>query len=230
MGMRLDLFDDENCLASHTPQPLPASLAEALRWLSDRLDEPIELEQLAAAAGVRPRTLEMQFKRYLGTTPLGWVRRTRLARARQQLLAADSDANVTGIAVANGFTELGRFAAQYRQRFGELPSQTLRTASHRPSKRTEEIDDEAQLLSWRAVSSAFMVGPGSCSAALADAEHAQELAPDYALPKAIAAWCWSQRAAHHFADTPDLDRAHALRLAGEAVRLAPHELVRSQPL
>ena len=158
---------------------------------------------------------------------MGRVRRTRLARARQQLLAADGAANVTGIAVANGFTELGGFAAQYRQQFGELPSQTLRTARHRPLKQTDEIDDEAQLLSWRAVSSAFMVGPESCSVALAGAERAQELAPDYALPKAIAAWCWSQRAAHHFADTPALDRAHALQL-GNAARAAGR--VRPQPL
>ncbi len=63
----------------------------------------------------------------------------------------------------------------------------------------------------------------SCNAALADAERAQELAPHYALPKAIAAWCWSQRAAHNFSDTPDLDRAKALHLAGEAARLAPHD-------
>src|SRR6185437_14498930 len=105
---------------------LPASLAQALAWLDQRLDEPIDLETLAAAAGVRPRTLEAHFKLHLGTTPLGWVRRTRLARARQQLLAAGAEASVTGIAVANGFNQLGRFAAQYRRRFGELPSQTLK--------------------------------------------------------------------------------------------------------
>ncbi len=39
-------------------------------------------------------------------------------------------------------------------------------------------------------------------AALDDAERAQELAPHYALPKAIAAWCWGQRAAHGFSATP----------------------------
>src|SRR2546421_12167945 len=39
-------------------------------------------------------------------------------------------------------------------------------------------------------------GTRSCSAALADVERAQELAPRDTLPKAIAAWCWSQRAAH----------------------------------
>jgi AraC-like DNA-binding protein len=202
---------------------LPDSLVRALRFLNERLDEPIQLDTLAAAAGVRPRTLEAHFKDYLGTTPLGWVRRQRLACARQQLLTADVRESVTGIALANGFTELGRFAAQYKTQFGELPSQTLRAARSKQSNQVDTLVDEALRLSSRALVSAFMVGPGPCSAALADTERAQELAPHHALPKAIAAWCWSQRGAHNFSDTPELDRSHARRLAKEAARIGPHD-------
>jgi transcriptional regulator GlxA family with amidase domain len=82
--------------------------------------------------------LEAHFRAYLGTTPLGWVRRRRLARARQQLLAAADRESVTGVALANGFTELGRFAGQYRNQFGELPSQTLKSGTRQtvePSRR-----------------------------------------------------------------------------------------------
>src|SRR5207248_7920689 len=128
----------------------------------------------------------------------------------------------TNIAIANGFGELGRFAAQYRRQFRELPSQTLK-AARSESNGTNECVEEALRLSWRALASAFMVGPGPCSAALDDAERAQELAPHQALPRAIAAWCWSQRAAHNFSSTPQLDRAQALRLADQAARLAPHD-------
>jgi len=174
-------------LSLHSGAVLPPSLTRALRWLKDRLDEPIRLDTLAAAASVRPRTLEAHFKQYLGTTPLGWARRMRLARARQQLLAVRTKGSVTGVALANGFTELGRFASQYRRQFGELPSQTLRAVRGMSSRSTDEFADEALRLSWRALTSVFMVGPGPCSAALMDAEHAQELAPDQALPKAIAA-------------------------------------------
>jgi AraC-like DNA-binding protein len=223
MSVQLDLSDIDSDLAPNGRHALPQSLAHALHWLNGRLDEPIQLETLAAVAGVRPRTLEAQFKLYLGTTPLGWVRRTRLARARQQLLAASEEASVTGVAVANGFSQFGRFAAQYRRQFGELPSQTLKAARGKLSNEADESVDEALRLSWRALASAFMVGPGSCNAALADVERAQELAPQCALPKAIGAWCWSQRAAHNFSGTPHLDRAQALRLADEAARLAPHD-------
>jgi transcriptional regulator GlxA family with amidase domain len=74
---------------------LPGDLVRALRWLRGHPHQPVRLEALAAVAGVRPRTLETRFKLYLGTTPLGWVRRTRLALARQQLLRADSSTSVT---------------------------------------------------------------------------------------------------------------------------------------
>jgi tetratricopeptide (TPR) repeat protein len=152
------------------------------------------------------------------------MRRLRLSRARQQLLSADRDANVTDVAMASGFTQLGRFAAYYRQQFGELPSQTLKAArAGRSAGGQEDIDDEALRLSWRAMASAFNVGPAACSAAIADLEQAQELAPHLALPKAIAAWCWSQRAAHNFDRTPELDRERSLRLAAEARRLAPRD-------
>jgi AraC-like DNA-binding protein len=223
MAVQRNIPDGRGGLAPPARHALPASLVLALDWLDSRLDEPIQLDTLAAVAGVRPRTLEAHFKLYLGTTPLGWVRRTRLARARQQLLAAGEEASVTDIAVANGFSQLGRFAAQYRRQFGELPSQTLKAVRGRLPNGTDEFTDEALRLSWRALASAFMVGPGPCGAALADAEHAQELAPHYVLPKAIAAWCRSQRAAHNFSGTPQLDSAQALRHANEAARLASHD-------
>jgi AraC-like DNA-binding protein len=174
MGLQSDM-PDRGDVALPVRHALPASLVHALRCLEGRLDEPIQLDTLVAVAGVWPRTLEAHFKAYLGTTPLGWVRRMRLARARQQLLAADEQASVTGIAAANGFGELGRFAAQYRRRFDELPSQTLKAAHRKKSDEIDEVPDEALRLSWRARASAFMVGPAACSAALAEVERAQEL-------------------------------------------------------
>lgn len=176
MGVQSDMPNgtEPYQLARHA---LPASLTRALRWLNRRLDQPIQLESLAAAAEVRPRTLEAHFRLYLGTTPLGWVRRMRLARARQQLLSADKQASITSIALANGFSELGRFAARYRHQFGESPSRTLRAARRNLSHRADEVVDEAQRLTWHALGSAFMVGPGACSEALSDAERAEELAP-----------------------------------------------------
>lgn len=209
--------------APDSSSALPADLVRALGWLRGHLSEPIQLELLAHVGGVRPRTLETHFKMFLGTTPLGWVRRMRLARARQELLHSSPEDSVTDIALSSGFSQLGRFAAQYRKAFGELPSKTIQRTRSSSTNGADMDIDEAIRLTFGALPFAFAVAPKQCSAALEELGRPQELAPTYGLPKAIAAWCWGQRAAHRFSSTPDLDRAQACRLADEAYDLAPHD-------
>jgi AraC-like DNA-binding protein len=206
-----------------TSLALPADLVRALGWLRCHLSEPIQLELLAQVGGVRPRTLEIHFKMFLGTTPLGWVRRMRLARARLELLHADPQATVTDIALASGFSELGRFAAEYRKNFGELPSTTMHRTRKASTNGYDPNVDEALRLTLSVLPFAFAVAPKQCNAALEELDRPQELAPTYGLPKAVAAWCWGQRAAHRFSSTPNVDREHAYRLAEEAYDLAPHD-------
>ena len=175
---------------------LPADLIRALDWLRGHLSEPVELSSLAAVSGVPPRTLERHFRMFLGTTPLGWMRSMRLARARQALLNAVPEDTVTGIALTNGFGQLGRFAAEYRRTFGELPSRTMQQSKN-PTMDDGDLD-EAMRLTLLALPFAFAVAPKQCSAALEQLGRPQELEPSYALPKAVAAWCWGQRASHRF--------------------------------
>ena len=215
--------DNREVRSPEAVQALPGDLVRALRWLKGHLHEPVRLEGLAAVAGVRPRTLETHFKLYLGTTPLGWVRRTRLALARQQLLRADGSTSVTEVALASGFSQLGRFALQYREQYGELPSHTLQRVRALPNGGADEFDDEALRLTWRALSAAYAVAPRECGVALDDLAHAQELAPRDGLAKALAAWCWGQRAAHHFSAAAGEDRARAREMAEQACALAPHD-------
>jgi AraC-like DNA-binding protein len=203
------------------PSALPASLIRALDWLRGHPSEPIKLDTLAAVSGVPPRTLERHFRTFLGTTPLGWMRQMRLARARQALLRAGPEDSVTDIALSNGFAQLGRFAAEYRRAFGELPSRTIRRTEGEPPNDGDL--DEAMRLTLLALPFAFAVAPRQCNAALEELGPPQELAPRYGLPKAVAGWCWGQRAAHRFSSTPGRDRALSLQLADEAYRLAPND-------
>lgn len=201
--------------------PLPRDVVRAVAWLREHLAEPVTLEQLAAAGEVRPRTLETHFRQFLGTSPHALARCMRLAHARRQLLSAESKADVTTVALASGFSQPGRFAGEYRSRYGELPSQTLRRA--RRAGTEGEVDDEALRISWRALPSAFTVAPAQCSAALDDASAAQALAPTYALPKAIAAWCLRQQTAQSFRSARLEDGPLPCRLAFEACSLAPDD-------
>jgi AraC-like DNA-binding protein len=61
------------------------------------------------------------------SSPTEYVRHVRLRYAHRELLVADP-ATTTVEAVAHrwGFTHRGRFAAQYRDRYGVRPAGTLR--------------------------------------------------------------------------------------------------------
>src|SRR5262249_29229914 len=201
---------------------LPAGVRRALAWLRANLNESVALDRLAQIADVHPRTLERHFRMFLDSTPHGWVRRLRLVRARQELINGDRETSVTCVALASGFSQLGRFAAQYREHFGELPSQTLRRV-HGCPRGGDDPPDQAFRLTRRPLQAPFNVAPRECNRALEEVARAQELAPTYALPKAIAAWCWAQRAAQRFGSTPEEDRARACLLADEARRLSPRD-------
>ncbi len=202
---------------------LPRDVVRVMKWALANPGKPVSLSTLAQIAGVPPRTLESHFRRFLGATPLGWLRKARLAHSRRTLVASDGRASVSGVAMDSGFSQLGRFAAEYCRAFGELPSETLRRIRQSRPDAFEDVEDEATRLAWRALPAAFAVAPGPCRRALEHMEQAQELAPSYGLPKALAAWCFGQRAAQHFGSTPADDTARAVRLAGEACQLAPSD-------
>ena len=214
--------DAETVIDDPSRSALPGDLVRALDWLRAHLAEPIDLDTLAFVAGVRPRTLEEHFRTFLKTTPLGWMRKIRLARARLELEHGRTQQTVTEVAVASGFSQLGRFAGAYRAAFGETPSATLRRR-RRPSGPPDAIDDEALRLTWQALPHVFAVAPRECGEALEALDNAQRLAPSYGLPAALAAWCWGQRAAHGFTGTPQQDREHGIKLAARTRALAPND-------
>jgi AraC-like DNA-binding protein len=103
------------------------ALRLAEEFLAARLETPVSLPTVAAAAGVSLRTLTRAFHKEYGVGPVGFLRRRRLEAARRDLLAAEPDStNVTDVALRYGFAHLGRFAGEYRKAFGESPSETLR--------------------------------------------------------------------------------------------------------
>jgi AraC-like DNA-binding protein len=82
---------------------------------------------IAQAAGVSQKTLEVVFREHLGMTPGKYLTLARLNRAHYQLgKGRAGELSVTQVAADWGFTHIGRFSGAYRQLFDELPSQTLK--------------------------------------------------------------------------------------------------------
>ncbi|NKM99298.1 helix-turn-helix transcriptional regulator [Rhizobium changzhiense] len=86
----------------------------------------VTLNEIAEACGVSIRTLQSGFRKFRMTTPIAYLEHLRLHAVRRELSSGESDQSVRGVAQKWGFTHVGRFSGQYRRRFGELPSQTLR--------------------------------------------------------------------------------------------------------
>jgi AraC-like DNA-binding protein len=107
----------------------PASAAEVRRAI-DLMDAQPETAwstlQLARAIGVSSKALLTAFRRSDRPRPMEYLRRLRLDRTHAELAASPPEAvTVTTVAGRWGFVHLGWFAGQYRQQFGESPSETL---------------------------------------------------------------------------------------------------------
>ncbi|MGW7430606.1 AraC family transcriptional regulator [Streptomyces sp. NPDC054861] len=113
----------------------PAPVKRAMDAVRARPEHPFTTTELAALAKVSVRRLQESFREYVGMSPMAYVREVRLDRVHEELRKADpGERGVGEVAWRWGFAHQGRFAAQYRARFGETPSQTLRgSASWRAS-------------------------------------------------------------------------------------------------
>lgn len=97
-------------------------VSRARERVNEHPNEPVSIATLCAELAVSRRTLQYCFQNVLGITPNTYLRAIRLNGVRAALRSAPS---VTHAALDWGFWHLGQFAADYRQMFGELPSQTF---------------------------------------------------------------------------------------------------------
>jgi transcriptional regulator GlxA family with amidase domain len=102
-----------------------------MAFIDAHVAEPIGLPEVAGAVQLSPRALQASFRKHLGTTPLGYLRATRLARAHADLLAVRPGDGQTVSLIANrwGFSQLSRFARDYKERYGMSPRETLGRSS-----------------------------------------------------------------------------------------------------
>ncbi len=114
-------------LASPVPLPAPRHVKWAIDFMHAHISEPITMTDIAAAAKVSVRTLQQGFRQFRMTTPMAYLHELRLTAAHQDLMNTHEAQSVADIALKWAFTHLGRFAADYRKRFGLLPSQTMRS-------------------------------------------------------------------------------------------------------
>jgi AraC-like DNA-binding protein len=105
---------------------LPQTLRRARDYLVAHAADPLDLAELAGAAGVGIRALQLGFQRHFGASISEMLLDLRLAHLNARLQAAPADARIIDIAFDLGLTHVSRMAGTYRQKFGETPSATMR--------------------------------------------------------------------------------------------------------
>ncbi len=105
-----------------------AAVRRAKAFIDDNRHLPIQVTDVAEVARMSVRGLQELFRRETGQTPTQYLLTARLEAAHRDLRAADPALGDTVGEIAQrwGFAQLPRFAAAYRQQYGEYPGQTLR--------------------------------------------------------------------------------------------------------
>lgn len=94
-------------------------------YIEANWDQPLSIEDMAAASGISVRSVFNRIKARHGLSPMAYLRDVRLRQAHRLLLEGNQDTSVIDVAMRCGFASFGHFARRYRERFGELPSTTL---------------------------------------------------------------------------------------------------------
>ena len=100
------------------------ALVRAMDFIEARLARPLRISQVSTYANVSRSTLERLFQREFQQTPSSYVRARRLDAVRRELAGGlDFSRTIADVAIAHGFTHMGRFSSMYRKQFGRLPSE-----------------------------------------------------------------------------------------------------------
>jgi LacI family transcriptional regulator len=95
------------------------SVVRALRYIRTHAHHGIVVEDILREVPISRRSLEIQFRSYLGRSPAEEIRRVRLERGRQ--LLGRRELSITEIALACGFSNATRFGVAFRKSFGTTP-------------------------------------------------------------------------------------------------------------
>jgi transcriptional regulator GlxA family with amidase domain len=113
------------------------SLSATLTWMTENLEHPHTIEDLAARSTMSTRTFARRFAAETGTTPVKWLTNQRVLYAKQ--LLEDTDDGLEQIAAQSGFGSgallrhhfqrvVGIAPTEYRRRFGSGPATDVDSA------------------------------------------------------------------------------------------------------
>ena len=110
--------------------PLVRHLQRAKDLADARFFDPIDVDDMAAAAGLSRAHFTREFRRAFGDTPRGYLLTRRLERAAA--LLRYTDRSVAEICLDVGLSSVGSFTSSFKRMFGMTP--TAYRAAHPPAR------------------------------------------------------------------------------------------------
>lgn len=122
----------------HIPATRDSTLARAIAWMEEHLDQPYSLEHLAQVAAVSTRTLLRHFRAELAQSPLDYLHALRCARAKVMLEVTLE--SVPSIAVACGYADPAAFRRIFVRHMGMPPAEYRKRHALRAPRRRWRVD------------------------------------------------------------------------------------------
>jgi len=95
-------------------------LSRIATYIEERLHGPVTLEDIARQVHLHPNYLIRYFKKHFGVTPLKYLNRKRMEKAR--MLLRSTPLSIKEIAERTGFADTNHFAKAFRRESGSSPS------------------------------------------------------------------------------------------------------------
>ena len=125
--------------------PVPGTdddtLSATLEWMTEHLDLPLSVGQLARRAAMSPRTFARRFRAATGTTPHRWLLRQRMLLA--QRLLETTEEPVAIVAARCGFTSTAGMRVHFQRELGASPAAYRRAFRQAPPGRPVAADFSA---------------------------------------------------------------------------------------
>lgn len=110
-------------LTAQKPSPqteMQQQMEQAVRWLTLQYSQPVSIDRLAQSLGYHRTHFSKIFKRYTGLSPIHFLLKIRMERAKHLLLGP---LTIEQVASSVGFPDPLYFSKQFRKWYGQSPSE-----------------------------------------------------------------------------------------------------------
>jgi alpha-L-fucosidase len=122
--------------------PNATLLNQLLSYIDVRLGEPLTVEELAKVVNYTPNYFNRFFKKMLNMTPVQYILKARMERAKRFL--ATTDLSLKQIAGEIGM-DIHYFQRMFKRSFGSTPKHYRESNRHQPQQRYHMLSDQAEL-------------------------------------------------------------------------------------